>query len=166
MSFVRERANFILDTSNFNIYQLRRHVIELIEGEAAEQHMVINIISFGFKYGLPLEADLVMDVRCLPNPQYVPTLRSYSGNDKKVEDYVLGQPDTSSLLGKYIDLLMFLVPLYRKEGKVYLTIGIGCTGGQHRSVVIANHIKKYLDSKGEDVKILHRDVSRIEEIPA
>ncbi|MFC1546780.1 RNase adapter RapZ, partial [bacterium] len=122
--------------------------------------LMINIISFGYKYGLPLESDIVIDTRFLPNPFYENTLKMYTGNEKKVRDFVLARKSARIFVSKIIDFLSFLIPRFIKEGKSYLTIALGCTGGRHRSVVIANALKKHFDKKKLDVRIVHRDILR------
>ncbi|WP_088554399.1 RNase adapter RapZ [Calderihabitans maritimus] len=156
---LRGRASKIIDTSDMTNRQLREQVAELF-GEVKDYKLIITVMSFGFKYGVPLDADLVMDVRFLPNPHYVQELRSFTGHDRRVREFVMNSPVTAAFLDKFIDLLKFLLPYYAKEGKSHLVIAIGCTGGQHRSVAIANRIGQEL--KGEDfrVSVKHRDILR------
>jgi UPF0042 nucleotide-binding protein len=125
--------------------------------------MQITILSFGFKYGIPLEADLVLDVRFLPNPYFVPELKELDGETEAIKDYVLKNDITRKFLKKYLDLLNYLIPLYGKEGKAYLTIAVGCTGGRHRSVAIARYIYDYIRGKGSRAEITHRDINQSEE---
>jgi UPF0042 nucleotide-binding protein len=120
----------------------------------------IHILSFGFKYGIPHSADLIIDVRFILNPYFVPELKALSGRDEAVKTYVLGHDDTKIFLDKYLDLLTYLIPLYEKEGKSYLTIAVGCTGGRHRSIVIAEFIFDHIQQSGRPVSITHRDIER------
>ena len=120
--------------------------------------MSINILSFGFKYGVPTDASLIMDVRFLLNPHFVDDLKALDGKNEKVKDYVLNNDDTRTFLKKYLDFLDYLIPLYEKEGKAYLTIGVGCTGGRHRSVVIAEAISKHINKPDRRIMVTHRDI--------
>ncbi|MGD9234980.1 MAG: RNase adapter RapZ, partial [Desulfobacterales bacterium] len=120
--------------------------------------MSINILSFGFKYGVPSDASLIMDVRFLSNPHFVPDLKVLDGKAEKVQNYVLNNDDTRTFLKKYLDFLDYLIPLYEKEGKAYLTIGVGCTGGRHRSVVIAEAISKHINKPDRKIMVTHRDI--------
>ena len=154
---VREKANNIIDTSKFTIAMLKEELKEIfLEGKEAE-NLTISILSFGFKKGIPLDADLVFDVRFLPNPHYISELREFTGNDKKVRDYVLNWDQTKEFIEKLEDMIDFLIPYYIKEGKNQLVIGIGCTGGKHRSVTIANVLYEGLKDKGHRVILGHRD---------
>lgn len=158
---VRKKADHIINTTNLSNMELR-HKITLIYGDKKqiENNLTITVVSFGFKYGMPLDSDLVFDVRFLPNPYYIPELKSYSGNDKAVKDYVLSFEQTTKFLEKLKDMLEFLIPNYINEGKRQLVISIGCTGGRHRSVTIANAIYEELKLKGQNVSVDHRDVNR------
>ena len=122
--------------------------------------MLVNVMSFGFKYGVPAEADLVFDVRCLPNPFYVDDLKPKTGLDEEVRNYVMDSEDSRKLLEKLKDLISFLIPLYQKEGKTQLMIGVGCTGGKHRSVTFAELIYQYLSDQNHNVRVLHRDIAK------
>lgn len=154
---VKQKATTIVDTTNLKPAELRNKIIELY-GELGEKpKMGIVVRSFGFKHGLPLDSDLVLDVRFLPNPFYVPELRVLTGNDAPVADYICKFPQTFEFLKKVIEMLDFLMPQYINEGKSQLVISVGCTGGQHRSVFIANKIYEYLHTKGYSVEITHRD---------
>lgn len=156
---VKEKAHHIIDTSNLSTRQLREEIKKIfITGEKFES-LVITVKSFGFKYGMPIDADLVFDVRFLPNPYYIEELKSYSGNDVPVRDYVLKWSETLEFIEKVSDLLEFLIPYYIKEGKSRLVIAVGCTGGRHRSVTIANSIYENLKKNGHTVLITHRDLS-------
>ena len=161
LSEIKSRADRIIDTTNLTAKELRDTILEsFFLAEDSASAMRVNLVSFGYKYGIPLDADLVFDVRFLPNPHYVEELRPYTGNDRKVRDFVLKNPVTQKFLKKTFDILKFLVPYFIKEGKSYLTIGIGCTGGKHRSVVIVNELEKYLTHKKYDVKVKHRDMNK------
>lgn len=154
---LRGRASKIIDTSEMTTRQLKEQIVELF-GDSRRQ-LVINIISFGYKYGIPLDADLVMDVRFLPNPYYVPSLRAFTGHDRCVADYVLGSPETQKFVEQFTALLRFLIPLYLQEGKSHLVIAIGCTGGQHRSVTLANKLGELLREENYWVIVNHRDIA-------
>ncbi len=136
LAALRQNATLIIDTSEFNVHQLKEQVIRAIKGEQGSSNFTVEVVSFGFRYGVPLDASLVMDVRFLPNPHFVPALRPYSGQEPAVRQFVLEQPDTTAFLDHFFNLLQFLIPAYCREGKSYLTIAIGCTGGRHRSVAI------------------------------
>ncbi|MBN2233047.1 MAG: RNase adapter RapZ [Deltaproteobacteria bacterium] len=157
---VRELASRIIDTSNLTVHQLRHQIRHLVAPAGEPGNMTITIISFGFRYGLPPEADMVMDVRFLPNPFFIPHLRPLSGLDEAVRTYVFDQEPTREFLARVTDLLRFLLPQYLREGKTYLTIGIGCTGGRHRSVSIAAGIKQELGRSGYQFQLVHRDLER------
>ncbi|MCX7830315.1 MAG: RNase adapter RapZ [Acidobacteria bacterium] len=137
MALIREKSNYVIDTSHFNIHQLREEVLRHLETLSLESKMVINILSFGFSKGIPQEASLVFDVRFLPNPYFVPELKELDGRDSRVADFVLKDEEGKLFVEKLKDFIDFLLPRFQKEGKAYLTIGIGCTGGRHRSVAIA-----------------------------
>ena len=154
----RDIAATVLDTSTYSPHDLRRSIENYIGHERA---LEIVLLSFGFKYGVPHDADLVVDVRFLPNPHFVPGLRQLTGVDKKVEDYVFSSEDSQEFLLKYRELLKFLIPHYQKEGKRYLTIGVGCTGGKHRSVAVSRRLEEGLGASGLKIKVRHRDIERI-----
>ncbi|WP_053956274.1 RNase adapter RapZ [Inediibacterium massiliense] len=154
---LKEKAKYIVDTSNLTSYQLKDEIKKMyIEGVKTD-NLTIFIQSFGFKKGILLDADLVFDVRFLPNPHYIETLREFTGNDKAVREYVMKWPESIAFVEKLNDMVDFLIPLYIKEGKSQLVIGIGCTGGKHRSVTIANILYETLKEKGHRVIINHRD---------
>lgn len=160
---VRNVADILLDTTKFNVHELRAHINSQFQhgGENADdRNLTISVMSFGFKNGVPSDADLVFDVRFLPNPHFVPEFRKLTGKHPKVAKYVRGFPQTKEFLDKATDMLTFLLPHYIKEGKSYLTIGIGCTGGQHRSVMITEELKKRLAAAGYRAKASHRDMPR------
>jgi RNase adapter protein RapZ len=158
---IKAKADKIIDTTTLSAKELRDTITEsffLVSN--ASRTIRISLVSFGYKYGMPLDADLVLDVRFLPNPHYIDELKPYTGNDSKVKDFVLDNPVTQKFLRKFFNLLKYLIPYYIKEGKTYLTIAIGCTGGKHRSVVVTNELEKYLTGRNYDVKVKHRDVNR------
>ncbi|MDD5259851.1 MAG: RNase adapter RapZ [bacterium] len=158
---IKAKADKIIDTTSLNAKELRDAINESFFSASDNTRTIrINLVSFGYKYGMPLDADLVADVRFLPNPHCVDELKPYTGNDSKVKDFVLNNPVTQKFLRKYFNLLKFLIPNYIKEGKTYLTIAIGCTGGKHRSVVVTNELEKYLTGRNYDVKVKHRDVNK------
>lgn len=156
---VRRLADYKIDTSYMSNKQLRERIMSMFMDDTS-QSLTLTFMSFGFKYGIPLEADLIIDVRCLPNPFYIPELKPLTGNDKVVRDYVLNSEDTQKFLRLTLDLLDFSVPLYLKEGKSELVVGIGCTGGKHRSVTIARCLKEHFYQKGYKCVIQHRDVNK------
>lgn len=156
LSPIKELADHILDTSSFNVHQLREILQDTFE-KALSRKMSVNFLSFGYKYGLPSEADLVFDVRFLPSPQFVEGLKDLTGLDKKIKKFVF-KKDTGKFVQKLVGLLEFLIPRYEKEGKSYLTMAIGCTGGKHRSVVIANEIAEKFRHLNPNVR--HRDISK------
>lgn len=156
---IRELADVYIDTSETNVHQLRERLAELFSGQDAEA-MQISVLSFGFKHGVPRDVDNLFDCRFLPNPHWVESLRALTGLDQPVRDYVLAQPDARELIERLDDLLEFLLPAYVKEGKSYLTVAIGCTGGQHRSVVLAEEVGARLRTKGWSPAVHHRDIDR------
>jgi len=157
---IRNVADILLDTTRFNVHELRAHINAQFQRGASEHNLTISSISFGFKNGVPSEADLVFDVRFLPNPHFVPEFRKLTGRNPRVAKYVRQFPQTKEFLDKTTDLLKFLLPHYIKEGKSYLTVAFGCTGGQHRSVFIAEEMKKRLAAEGYRAKTAHRDMPR------
>lgn len=157
---IRNVADMVLDTTKFNVHELRAHINSQFERGAESKNLTISSTSFGFKNGVPSEADLVFDVRFLPNPHFVPEFRKLTGRHPKVAKYIRQFPQTQEFLDKVTDLLKFLLPHYIEEGKSYLTVAFGCTGGQHRSVFIAEEIRKRLDADGHRVKTAHRDMPR------
>ncbi len=159
LSPLRSRADFVVDTSDINDSQLRNRLTQLLVGDDKDV-MHINVESFGFKHGIPTEADFVIDVRCLPNPYWVEKLRSKTGLDKEVRDYVFSFPEATELMEKLSALLDFLNPLYIKEGKSQIVFAIGCTGGNHRSVAIAEALKEHFEKKWDNVSVNHRDIER------
>ncbi len=156
---IRGLADHILDTSHFTIHELRQQAVSLFE-EERNGRLLVSLVSFGFKYGVPIDSDLVFDVRFLPNPHFVPQLKPYTGSDAQVADYMNSHAATGTFLEHVNKFVDFLLPQYEKEGKSYLTISIGCTGGRHRSVFIANQVAKHLQSQSYRVKVSHRDVEK------
>lgn len=160
LTFLKKRADYIIDTSKLLIRELKAEIDKiLIEGENYN-NLFITILSFGFKYGIPTDSDLVFDVRFLPNPYYIPELKPLTGNDKSVSDYVMRADASVKFLDKLEDMLAFLIPNYIIEGKNQLVISIGCTGGKHRSVTLANAIAKRLSSLPYSLKVEHRDIEK------
>ena len=155
---LRERSDYIIDTSTLTNNQLREMYMEIYNLTTVNSLFEIKIVSFGFKHGIPMDADLVFDVRCLPNPFYVPELKYKTGNDMEVQDYVMKFPSAVTFFDKLADMMEFLIPLYVEEGKKSLMIAIGCTGGHHRSVTIANRLGDFLSGLGYDVDTIHRDI--------
>lgn len=154
---LRARASRVLDTTRLSVHDLRRVIISQYGPQTTAARMVTRVVSFGFKYGPPVDADLVFDVRFLQNPYFVPHLKSLPGTTPEVRDFVLAQPESHELLSKTLELLRYVIPKYEREGKSYLTVGVGCTGGRHRSVVLAEELARAL---GEGVRVMHRDVLR------
>jgi UPF0042 nucleotide-binding protein len=157
---IRDMADHVLDTSQFTIHQLRQHAVRLFE-ESEAQHLLVSLVSFGFKYGVPIDSDLVFDVRFLPNPNFVPELKPYTGADSRVAEYMNSHDATHKFLDHVHAFVDFLLPQYEKEGKSYVTISIGCTGGRHRSVFIANEIADHVKGGNYRVKVSHRDAEKI-----
>ena len=157
---VKDRADIIIDTSKYAIRDLREKITKYYgESDVPEKDLSVTILSFGFKYGIPVDSDLVFDVRFIPNPFYIPELKKYSGSDEPVKKYVLDQEETKGFITRLEDMLKFLIPKYIKEGKRQLIISIGCTGGRHRSVAIANAIHEKLLKDNFNARIEHRDIS-------
>lgn len=157
---VRETADVVIDTGDLNVHELRDRVRDEFGAPGDEAQMRTAITSFGYKHGVPREADLVFDCRFLPNPHWVPELRPYTGLHGEVRDWVIGQPTTAAFLEHLMPLLNALLPAYRAEGKSYLTIALGCTGGRHRSVAIAEEVARLLADGGHDLHCRHRDIAR------
>lgn len=157
---IRNVADILIDTTNFNVHELRAYIQNQFERESDGKSLLVSSISFGYKNGVPLEADLVFDVRFLPNPHFIPEFRHLTGRHPKVIAYVRKSAQTQEFLGRVTDLLLFLLPHYIHEGKSYLTVAFGCTGGQHRSVMIAEEMRKRLAKEGYRVKTAHRDMPR------
>jgi UPF0042 nucleotide-binding protein len=157
---IRQRADRVIDTSRTNIHELKKSVFRIAEHIRRPAAMRIQLMTFGFKYGIPPDADLLVDVRFLDNPYFVPELKDLDGESEAVEKFVLQSREAHLFLRKYFDLLDYLIPLYEKEGKSYLTVAVGCTGGRHRSVVIARHLQDRILQSGKHIEITHRDLHR------
>jgi RNase adapter protein RapZ len=157
---LRKASDEIIDTSNYNVHKLKAVIRDLIKQNTNLSSIHLHILSFGFKYGVPLDADLVIDVRFINNPYFVPHLKPLSGEHPEVSQYVINNDITQLFLDKYLELLDYLIPLYKKEGKAYLTIAIGCTGGRHRSVAIAQHVHGHLLVQNIQVALTHRDIDQ------
>jgi RNase adapter protein RapZ len=156
---IKAIADEVVDTTTLNVHELKRLVTRRFSaGEGAK--LGVTVVSFGFRFGIPTHADLVLDVRFLPNPFFIPELKPYPGTDRRVSEFVLGQPDATAFLDRLAELLAFLLPRYRNEGKSYLTIAIGCTGGKHRSVAVAAALSARLEDSGQPVRLWHRDLEK------
>lgn len=155
---IKQKADLVIDTSDLIVHELKSQVVEAFSEAGREQLMQTTVLSFGYKHGIPTEADLVIDCRFLPNPYWVPDLRPLTGLDHEVREYVLAQPLTVTFLARLMPLLDFLLPSYVDEGKAYLTIAFGCTGGRHRSVAIAEEIGRVLNENGHQLRTRHRDL--------
>lgn len=160
LSGLRQIATRLIDTSEFTVHQLKDFILRIVRGEEQENQLVVEVQSFGFKYGVPLESSIVMDVRFLPNPFFVPELKENSGLDDAVRDYVLDNVVAAQFLDHFFPLLDMLLPAHRQEGKSYLTVSIGCTGGRHRSVAIAEATGMHLQETWPSVRIIHRDIEK------
>jgi len=157
---LRKAADKIIDTSRYNVHDLKSVIKEIARKRIGLAPMRINVLSFGFKYGIPLDADLIIDVRFLANPYFVPELKALDGKHPQINKFVINDVETGRFLKKYLDLLDYLIPLYKKEGKAYLTIAVGCTGGRHRSVTIAENIFEHIFKPDRQVIITHRDIDQ------
>ena len=158
LKHLKSAADEIIDTSRYNIHELKSVIQNIAQQSKDSAPMSINILSFGFKYGVPHDASLIMDVRFMLNPHFIPELKALDGKDEEVKDFVLNNDNARTFLNKFFDLLDFLIPLYEKEGKAYLTIAVGCTGGKHRSVAVAEALFKHLNKLGSKIIITHRDI--------
>jgi UPF0042 nucleotide-binding protein len=165
LMILRDLADKVIDTSNLNVHQLKEVITRFFLSESPPSQMAVTLMSFGYSFGIPYEADVIIDVRFLANPFFVNHLKRLTGEDREVREYVLKWPETKEFLTRFQDLVNFLVPLYQKEGKAYLTIGIGCTGGRHRSVVIVNELatilRKALENNGVFFSVRHRDLGKV-----
>ena len=157
---LRTEASKVINTSQYNVHELKNIISKIAQHSTKLTPLKISVLSFGFKFGLPPEADLVVDVRFLPNPYFVPELKALSGEDRRVRDYVLDHPETKQFINKYSVLLDYLIPRYEKEGKAYLTIAVGCTGGRHRSVAIAKYLFDHLKRQNRQIDLAHRDINQ------
>jgi UPF0042 nucleotide-binding protein len=160
LSTLRNLADVVIDTSKFNVHELRAHLTERFQRQSTEKNILVSCLSFGYRQGVPEEADLLFDVRFLPNPHFVPEFRPHTGRHPRVAKYIRSFPQTREFISRISALLIYLLPHYINEGKSYLTIGFGCTGGQHRSVFIAEEVYKRLAKAGYRVKAIHRDSPR------
>jgi RNase adapter protein RapZ len=159
MQPIHKLADVVIDTSKFNVHELRHFVTERFKNPD-KRPMLVSVVSFGYRYGVPSDADLVFDVRFLPNPHFVPGLRGHTGKDAKVRRYIRSFPQTGEFLKRMNGLLAYLIPHYIQEGKSYLTIAFGCTGGKHRSVMLSEEVKKALEKHGFSAKVTHRDIDK------
>ncbi len=155
---LKKLADRILDTSDYTVHELRQAVERYYSWGEAGRPMVITLVTFGYKYGVPYDLDLMFDLRFLPNPHFVPELKAYTGEDERVREYVMAHPDSAEFLSKLLEFLEYLLPRYRREGKSYLTMGLGCTGGRHRSVALALMVAERLRELGYEVNVKHRDI--------
>ena len=162
LAFLKDQADYIIDTSNLLIRDLRKEIDNIFVMDKDYKNLFVTVLSFGFKYGVPADCDLVFDVRFLPNPYYEPKLKKKTGNDKEVQDYVMNSPVSEIFMDKLTEMIEFLIPNYIDEGKNQLVIGIGCTGGHHRSVTVANELYNKLSKDNENygIRIAHRDIDR------
>lgn len=160
LNSLKKISHHLLDTSRINVHQLRKVALQLVEKKKIQDSTTLVLTSFGYRFGIPADADLVFDVRFLPNPHFVPRLKNHSGLHKAVSTYVLKQKSTSHLLSKLVPLLQFILKQYTHEGKSYATIAVGCTGGRHRSVALTEKLTKVLKKEGFLVKVYHRDIQR------
>jgi UPF0042 nucleotide-binding protein len=159
MTPIRKLADVVIDSTQFNVHELRSFITRRFKNP--DRHpMLISVVSFGYKYGVPIDADLIFDVRFLPNPHFVPALRKFTGRDTKVRRFIRSFPQTGQFLKRMESLLAYLMPHYIEEGKSYLTIAFGCTGGKHRSVMLAEEIKKALEKRKYATKAFHRDIDK------
>ena len=159
MEPIRKLADVVIDTSQFNVHELRHFVNQRFKSES-KRPLLVSLVSFGYKFGVPTDADLMFDVRFLPNPHFVPKLRAFTGKDARVRKYIESFPQTGEFLRRMQGLLTYLIPHYIEEGKSYLTIAFGCTGGKHRSVMMAEWLKKALEKKGFATRVSHRDIDK------
>jgi RNase adapter protein RapZ len=157
---IRALADLVIDTSKFNVHELRSYITERFQKRESDKNILVSCVSFGFRHGVPEDADLVFDVRFLPNPHFVPRLRPYTGKDAKVRRFILSYPQTGQFLRRIEELLKYLIPHYIREGKSYLTISFGCTGGKHRSVMLAEALQKTIKKLGYSTKVNHRDIDK------
>jgi UPF0042 nucleotide-binding protein len=157
---IRAMADMVVDSSKFNVHELRSHITSKFTSGSTDKDLMVSIVSFGYKAGVPNDADLLFDVRFLPNPHFIPAFRPLTGRHPQVAKYIRSFPQTQEFIDRISALLVYLIPHYVREGKSYLTIGFGCTGGQHRSVLIGEEVKKLLGKSGYRVKVIHRDAPK------
>ncbi len=160
MTPIRKLADVVIDTTKFNVHELRQFITERFRS-ANRRPLLVSLVSFGYRFGVPADSDLVFDVRFLPNPHFVPQLRRYSGKDRRVARYIRSFPQTGEFLRRIEGLLTYLIPHYIREGKSYLTIAFGCTGGRHRSVMLAEALRRALGRRGYTTKVVHRDLAKV-----
>jgi UPF0042 nucleotide-binding protein len=160
LAHLREIADRIIDTSGLTVHQLKEHLVEAYSARPAGGALAVSLVSFGYKHGIPYDADLVFDVRFLPNPHFVELLRALDGRDAAVADFIFAQPESRELLARLQELVRFLLPLYQREGKAYLSVAIGCTGGRHRSVALVEALRVFLEGLGYGPTVRHRDLGR------
>ena len=160
LATLRNMADKVVDTSSFNVHQLKEVIQRHFMASPSEKRLVINLMSFGYRYGLPPEADIVLDVRFLPNPYFIEELKHLNGEDRKIQDYVMGWQESQTFLKHLLGMMEFLIPLYEKEGKSSLNVALGCTGGKHRSVVMAKRLAEYFAGENYLVNVTHRDIHR------
>ncbi len=160
VSEIRDLADIVIDTSEHNVHTLRNVIMERFADKSSAPEMNVTISSFGFKHGPPRGLDMLFDVRFLPNPHFVPELRQFTGRDQQVIDFLRSESEVEETIRRFVDLLDYLLPLFRREGKSYLTVGVGCTGGRHRSVMVAEAIKDSLAQRGFKGKVVHRDIDK------
>jgi UPF0042 nucleotide-binding protein len=160
LSAIRAVADLVIDTSKFNVHELRAHITQRFKQQSSEKSILVSCVSFGFRHGVPEDADLLFDVRFLPNPHFVPEFRPLTGRDPRLAKYIRSFPQSREFISRISDLLVYLLPHYVHEGKSYLTIAFGCTGGQHRSVMIAEEVGKHLRRAGYRMKVVHRDIPK------
>ncbi|HEX8136596.1 MAG TPA: RNase adapter RapZ [Pyrinomonadaceae bacterium] len=165
MEGIRSHADYIIDTSEHTVHTLRSLLVERFSPDTQGTPMRVQVLSFGHKYGNPRDMELMFDVRHLPNPHFVPDLRELSGHDRRVVQYLKSKPEVEETISRFVELLDYLLPLYKREGKSYVTVGIGCTGGRHRSVMVANSIARRLRRSGFNAQATHRDVGRVRRRP-
>jgi UPF0042 nucleotide-binding protein len=155
---LRAAADHVIDSTHLNVHELKQKVVGIVAARRSLEPLQIHVISFGFKYGLPPEADIVVDVRFLLNPFFIPELKALDGEDVAIREFVLKATDASAFIDKYTELIDFLLPLYEKEGKTQLNVAVGCTGGRHRSVVIARALYEHIAARSHRVELIHRDI--------
>jgi RNase adapter protein RapZ len=160
---IRDRADIVIDTSELTVHTLRDAIKESFAEKSGGHELNVTISSFGFRHGLPRGLDMLFDVRFLPNPHFIPELRTYTGRDSKVIEYLQSQSEVEETLARFVDLLAYLLPRFQREGKSYLTVGVGCTGGRHRSVMVADAINNRIAELGYKTKVVHRDVGKDEQ---
>jgi UPF0042 nucleotide-binding protein len=160
LAHLKTRADLVIDTSSFTVHEFRKLLATSFLDLPAPARTALSLVSFGYKFGLPVDADLMFDARCLPNPHFVEALRPLTGQAPKVVEYVLGSAQARGFLERTLDFLIFTLPLYVQEGKAYLTIAVGCTGGRHRSVVLVEELARLLRAAGHEVTVSHRDIDR------